>query len=137
MDSGGDPKTWAPLALFNGYSYSKVALLMQKLSAMGVLDNTLIYASSDMGNPALHSTRNVPTVLAGGVNGKFRMGRRLKLQADCPSSNLWCAPGDALFKGSTNNHVLVSIAQAFGVNINTFGTQPTPDLTTGPLAGLV
>ncbi len=46
---------------------------------------TLIYASSDMGNPALHSTRNVPTVLAGGANGKFRMGRRLKMAADCPS----------------------------------------------------
>jgi len=133
----GDPATWALLAKFNGYAYSKVALLMQKLSDLGVLDNTLIYSSSDMGNPALHSTRNVPTVLAGGANGKFRMGRRLKMPADCPSSNLWCAPGDAVFTASTNNHILVSIAQAFGVNINTFGTQPTTDLTTGPLAGLV
>ncbi len=133
----GDPATWALLAKFNGYAYSKVALLMQKLSTMGVLDNTLIYASSDMGNPALHSTRNVPTVLAGGVNGKFRMGRRLKMQADCPASNLWCAPGAPEFKGSTNNHLLVSIAQAFGVNLNTFGTQPTADLTTGVLDGLV
>lgn len=133
----GNPTTWAPLAKFNGYSYSKVALLMQKLSAMGVLDNTLIYASSDMGNPALHSTRNVPTVLAGGVNGKFRMGRRLKLDADCPPSNLWCSPSDATFKASTNNHLLVSIAQAFGVDLNTFGTQPTADLVTGPLPGLV
>lgn len=133
----GDPATWALLGKFNGYAYSKVALLMQKLSAMGVLDNTLIYASSDMGNPALHSTRNVPTVLAGGVNGKFRMGRRLKLPVDCPTSSPWCAPGDPVFKASTNNHLLVSIAQAFGVDINTFGTQPTADLTTGPLAGLV
>ncbi|MES1172348.1 MAG: DUF1552 domain-containing protein [Bacteroidota bacterium] len=132
----GDPATWALLSKFNGYSYSKVALLMQKLAAMGVLDNTIIYSSSDMGNPALHSTRNVPTVLAGGVNGKFRMGRRLKMVADCPTSSPWCAPPDPLFKGSTNNHLLVSIAQAFGVDINTFGTQPTADLTTGPLAGL-
>jgi Protein of unknown function (DUF1552) len=133
----GDPATWALLAKFNGYSYSKVALLMDKLNSMGVLDNTLIYASSDMGNPALHSTRNVPTVLAGGANGKFRMGRRLKLSLDCPTSNLWCSPGDAVFKASTNNHILVSIAQAFGVVVNTFGTQPTADLTTGPLDGLV
>ncbi|MBC8133556.1 MAG: DUF1552 domain-containing protein [Deltaproteobacteria bacterium] len=132
----GNPATWDLLAKFNGYSYSKVALLMQKLAAMGVLENTLIYASSDMGNPALHSTRNVPTVLAGGVNGKFRMGRRVKLIADCPASNLWCSPSDATFKASTNNHLLVSIAQAFGVNLNTFGSQPTAELTTGPLAGL-
>ena len=68
-----------------------------------------------MGNPALHSTRNVPTVLAGGANGKFRMGRRLKVPADCPASNLWCKPSDAAFNGTANNHLLVSIAQAFGV----------------------
>ena len=58
-----------PLAKFNRYSYGKIALFMQKLAAAGVLDNMLIYASSDMGNPALHSTRNVPTVLAGGADG--------------------------------------------------------------------
>ena len=78
-----------PLAKFNRYSYGKIALFMQKLAAAGVLDNTLIYASSDMGNPALHSTRNVPTVLAGGANGtKFRMGRRLKMAADCKTNLL-------------------------------------------------
>ena len=49
-----------PLAKFNRYSYGKIALFMQKLAAAGVLDNVLIYASSDMGNPALHSTRNAP-----------------------------------------------------------------------------
>ena len=132
----GDATTWALLAKFNKYSYGKVALLMQKLDALGVLDNTLIYASSDMGNPARHSTRNVPTILAGGANGKFTMGRRLKLAADCPASNQWCGPGDATFTASSNNHLLVSIAQAFGVSVTTFGTQPTPDLTTGPLPGL-
>jgi Protein of unknown function (DUF1552) len=132
----GDSTTWVNLAKFNRYAYGKVASMMQKLDQMGILDSTLIYTSSDMGNPARHSTRNVPTILAGGANGKFRMGRRLKLPADCPASNLWCAPGDPVFVASTNNHLLVSIAQAFGVNVNTFGTQPTPDLTTGPLAGL-
>ena len=115
-----------PLAKFNRYSYGKVARFMQKLDAVGVLDNMLIYASSDMGNPALHSTRNVPTVLAGGAAGtKFRMGRRLKMPPDC-QTNLWCSPGDAKFKASTNNHLLVSIAQAFGLtDVNSFGTQST------------
>jgi hypothetical protein len=132
----GNPDTWTPLAKFNRYAYSKVALLMQKLDALGVLDNTLIYVTSDMGNPALHSTRNVPTVLAGGANGLFRMGRRLKMMPDCPSSSPWCAPGDTTFKPTTNNHLLVSIAQAFGVNVNTFGTQPDSASTTGALSGL-
>src|SRR6185369_15396854 len=65
----GDPASWVALAKFNRYSYGKIALFMQKLAAANVLDNVLLYASSDMGNPALHSTRNAPTVLAGGAVG--------------------------------------------------------------------
>ena len=133
----GSPDTWVPLAKFNRYSYGKIARLMQRLDALGALDSTIIYASSDMGNPALHSTRNVPTLLAGGVNGLFRMGRRLKVQPDCPSTSPWCAPGDANFKAITNSRLLVSIAQAFGVQLTSFGTQPDATLTAGALDGLV
>ncbi|MGK4002408.1 DUF1552 domain-containing protein [Sorangium sp. So ce1036] len=132
----GNPSTWVPLAKFNRYSYSKIARLMQRLDALGVLDSTLIYASSDMGNPALHSTRNVPTLLAGGANGKFRMGRRIKLKADCPPDSPWCGEADATFTPVTNSRILVSIAQAFGVEIDSFGSQPDPKLTTGALSEL-
>jgi len=134
--TGGTPSSWALLATFNRYVYGKVARLMDKLTAYGVVDSTLVYASGEMGNPALHSTRNVPTVLGGGVNGKFRMGRRLKAPADCPPSNLACKPGDPEFNGTANNHLLVSIARVFGVPIDTFGTQPNAADKNGPLAGL-
>jgi hypothetical protein len=133
----GDPKTWLPLAKFNRYSYSKIARLMQKLDALGALDNTLIYVASDMGNPALHSCQNVPTILAGGAGGKFRMGRHLRLGQDCSDGTPWCAPGDMLFSGVSNNHLLVSIAQAFGVQVDTFGTQVEAKHMTGALSGLV
>jgi hypothetical protein len=130
----GAPATWAPLAKFNRYSMGNVAKLMQKLDALGVLDSTLIYVTSDMGNPALHSTRNVPTLLAGGVNGKFRMGRRLNVGLDCPTTNVWCnAP---VINTVTNSKILVAIAQAFGDDTNSFGTQPDPALTTGALSNL-
>lgn len=132
--AAGDPASWLPLASFNRYSYAKIARLMQKLDALGALDSTLIYASSDMGNPALHSTRNVPTLLAGGANGRFRMGRRIRLAPDCPPNNEWC--GEDIKVNSTNNHLLVSIAQAFGVEVESFGTQPDPALTTGGLSEL-
>lgn len=132
----GVPSTWLPLAKFNRYAYSKVARLMQKLDALGALDSTLIYVTSDMGNPALHSTQNVPTVLAGGVNGKFRMGRRLKMKPDCPADSPWCGPNDAVFTPVTNSKLLVAIAQAFGIDIDQFGTQPDPALVTGALSGL-
>jgi hypothetical protein len=131
----GDPASWIPLAKMNRYSFGKVARLMQKLDELGILDSTLIYVSSDMGNAGtLHSTRNVPTVLAGGANGKFRMGRRIALAADCPPSGSdWCSP----MVEKTNNHLLVSIAQAFGQSdVESFGTQPEPALTTGELTEL-
>lgn len=128
----GDAATWIPLAQLNKYNYGQIARLMQKLDEYGVLDSTLIYASSDMGNPALHSSRNVPTLLAGGVNGRFRMGRRLLTAYDCPADNVWCDP----YEATPNNRLLVSIAQAFGVEIDAFGTQPN-GADQGTLDGLV
>jgi hypothetical protein len=65
------------------------------------------------------------------------MGRRLKVAADCPPSNLACKPGDPEFNGTANNHILVSIARAFGATIDSFGTQPSAADNTGPLAGLL
>lgn len=133
----GNPTTWLPLAQINRYNFGQIARLMQRLDAFGLLDSTLIYASSDMGNPQLHSTRNVPTLLAGGANGKFRMGRRLRLARDCPEASPWCQSGEPAYQGVTNNHVLVSILQAFGVEEDSFGSQPDAADTTGALDGLI
>lgn len=133
---GGDPSSQQLLAKLNKYYYGKLARLMQKLDAFGALDNTLIYMTSDMGNPALHSTLNTPTVLAGGAGGRFRMGRRLRQPWQCPDSDIWCSETAADFQATSNNHLLVSIAQAFGVDVNQFGTQTDPKHSTGPLSGL-
>jgi hypothetical protein len=131
----GDPETWKLLARFNRYAYGKVARLMQRLDASGILDSTLIYASSDMGNPAAHSTRNVPTVLAGGANGKLRMGRRLKFRSDCPPGPTCDRTSDD-YETQPNNRVLVSIAQAFGAEVDAFGRQNQYASSIGPLPGL-
>ena len=132
----GSPSTWLPLARFNRYSYGKIARLMMRLDQFGVLDSSLIYASSDMGDPAQHSTRNVPSLIAGGANGRFRMGRRIRIADDCPASNGWCQEGDPVNTTVSNNKILVAIAQAFGVQIDSFGTQPNSDNTTGALSEL-
>jgi uncharacterized protein DUF1552 len=134
--NSGSVSTQQVLATLNKYYYGKLARLMQKLDALGALDSTLIYMTSDMGNPALHSTLNTPTVLAGGAGGKFRMGRRLRQNWQCPASDIWCAESAPDFQATSNNHLLVSIAQAFGVDTNQFGTQSDPKNSTGPLSGL-
>jgi hypothetical protein len=136
LASTGTPSTWLPLAKYNKYVYGKVARLMQKLDALGALDGVLIYVTSELGNPSLHSSDAVPTVLAGGVNVPFRFGRRLKLAVDCARPNDSCMSRDPKYANGANNHLLVSIAQAFGVNVNTFGNGVDSTFTTGPLSGL-
>ena len=131
----GDPTTWKPLAKFNRYAYGKVARLMQRLDESGILDSTLLYVSSDMGNPAAHSTRNVPTLLAGGANGKLRMGRRLKFRTDCPLGTD-CDKTGSDYETQPNNRVLVSIARAFGAELDAFGRQNQYASSIGPLPGL-
>jgi hypothetical protein len=136
LSTQGNAATWLPLAKYNKYVYGKVARLMQKLDAMGALNSVLIYSTSELGNPSLHSSATVPTVLAGGAGVPFRFGRRLKLATDCAPPNDSCMARDAKFASGANNHLLVSIAQAFGVNIDSFGKGPSAAFTTGALAGL-
>ena len=124
----GRPETWLPLARQNRYAYSKVARLLQRLDEQDLLGDTVVYVSSDMGDPARHSSSSVPTLLAGGA---FAGGRHLVLEhgavAGSASKNkAACA----------NNHLLVSICNAFGVPVDRFGRAKNPEIVTGALAGL-
>jgi hypothetical protein len=132
----GDATTWLPLAKYNKYVYGKVARLLQKLDERGALDSTLVYVTSEMGNPAAHSSASAPTVLVGGKNVPFRFGRRLQVTPDCSPPNDSCNPRDTKFANGANNHLLVSIAQAFGVEVDTFGVRSDPAFTAGALSGL-
>jgi hypothetical protein len=132
----GDPTTWLPLARYNKYVHGKVARLMQKLDEAGALDSTLIYVTSELGNPSLHSSAAVPTLLAGGVNVPFRFGRRLQISPDCNPPNDSCQIRAAEYASGANNHLLVSIAQAFGVETDSYGKGADSTFTTGALSGL-
>jgi hypothetical protein len=131
----GNPETWKPLATFNRHCYGKVARLLQRLDEAGAVDSTLVYATSDMGNPATHSTRNVPTVLAGGLNGELRMGRRLRYRTDCPPGTA-CDPKGSDYETVPSNRLLVSLARAFGAELEAYGTQPEYELSAGALPEL-
>ena len=65
------------------------------------------------------------------------MGRRLKMKPDCSGDSPWCGENDATFQPVPNSKLLVSIAQAFGQEVDKFGTQPDPALTSGALSELV
>jgi len=118
----GTPSSWERLALQNRHSYTQVARLAQRLDEAGVLDDTLVYVSSDMGDPARHSSRNVPTLILGG-GGRFETGRYLDLRR---------ADGE----GVPNNRILVSICQAFGVPVERFGHSADAGIVSGKLDAL-
>jgi hypothetical protein len=144
MSKEGDANSWEPLTRINTYSFGKTARLMQRLSELGALDSTLIYTSASMGDPSQHSPLNVPTLLAGGANKKIRMGRRIRLRDDCIHTTQaftlpWAPPCADHSSDDTrvfNNKLLVSIAQAFGVQVDSFGTQADGGVTHGALSEL-
>lgn len=118
--NGGDPASWDALGAQNRHTYGQIARLLQRLDEAGVLADTVVLAQSDMGDPARHSSRDVPTLLAGGCGGRFTLGRYI----DVRSSK---QPGTLV----PNNRLLVSIARAFGVETNTFGTSGNVSTVTG------
>jgi hypothetical protein len=77
-----------------------------------LLDRTLVFFSSNLGNASSHSTRNLPVLLA---VGGFRHGQHLAFNANNPPplSNLY-----------------VSMLQRLGINADRFGS------STGTLTGL-
>lgn len=128
----GDPGSWDRLAVVQRYNYATMASFMKNLHDTGVLDDTLIYVSTDMGEPNIHDSSNTPMLILGGAGGKFRMGRRLKMKDNCPGNARSCDQQQLV----PQNQVLVSIANAFGVAIDAYGTAPDPKLTQGPFTAL-
>jgi hypothetical protein len=94
---------------------------MQRLDEAGVLNDTLVYATSDMGDPARHSSRNVPTLLCGSSKVVPKLGKYFDFR---PHKKQGLLP---------HNRLLVSICQAFGVETDRFGNSANTDTVTGTL----
>jgi hypothetical protein len=62
------------------------------------------------------------------------MGRRLKFRSDCPLGT-WCDVEGSDYETQPNNRLLVSIAQAFGVELVDYGNQPLAEFASGTLPG--
>jgi hypothetical protein len=75
----------------------------------------------------------VPYVLAGSAGGKLRTGRYLSLKADCPPGRRDCE-GERVVVPV--NRLLVSIAQMFGQELDSFGETIDPEHARGALEGL-
>lgn len=118
----GTPESWRKLALQNHYSYGKVARLVARLDEADVLDSTVLLTASDMGDPARHSSRQVPTLLLAGAAFPIKTGRYLDLRH-----------GKNLQEGVPNNRLLVSLARLFGAEVERFGESRATSLLSGHL----
>jgi hypothetical protein len=103
----------------NAWIVSQLAYLLDQLAAKRdpdgsrLLDNTIVYFASEMGEGSTHSKKDLPIVVCGGGRGTVRKGRLL----DRP--------------GQGNGNVLLALMRAMGVTIDTFGngfTQSLPGL---------
>ena len=82
-----------------------------------LLDNTLIFSTSEQANGTTHRHDNMPYLLLGKAGGELPSKRWLRYSGNEPHNNL-----------------LVSLLNLMGVEAKTFGN---PDWCTGPLKGLV
>jgi hypothetical protein len=103
------------------WSYEQQAYLMKRLDEIPegdgtVLDHTLILSISEFGHSPAHDYRSLPIILCGDAGGYLKSGRFLQVD------------------GQPHNDVLVTVANAMGVDTATFGD---PTLCQGgPLASL-
>ncbi len=97
------------LVKINKWYCEQVAYLAQRLDETPepggtgtLLDNTTIVWTNELGKGNSHTLDNIPFVMVGGGLG-FQMGRSID------------------FKGQPHNRLLLSLAQAFGHDLKTFG----------------
>jgi hypothetical protein len=81
------------------YHVTKLAEFVGKLQETKdgdgtLLDRSLIYFGSGMGNGNAHDRNNPPVLLMGGANGKLKGNRAIKVEDKVPTANLLLTMGD-------------------------------------------
>jgi Protein of unknown function (DUF1552) len=116
-----DATAKAKLVAINTFYAKQFAYLLGKLDSVkesngSLLDNSLVLWVNELAKGNVHSHNPLPVVMAGKCGGAIKTGRYLKLPQSQPHNNL-----------------LVSVANAMGVPLTTFGN---PAYCTGPLSAL-
>lgn len=92
---GGDPEKQALLQTINTWEVEILGDLLRRLDAVeeadgtSLLDNTLVYFSSEIADGDSHQHVDLPVLLAGGFGGAVRTGRYLDLGEERPLADLY------------------------------------------------
>jgi hypothetical protein len=100
----------------NTFYVQRFAYLMGKLKAAtegdsNVLNNSIVYFTSEFGNAHLHDMRNVPMVVAGKAGGKFKTGQHIVYPL---------APGDGMGVDGRGNRDDVQLARLHLTTLHAF-----------------
>lgn len=85
------------------YLIDSLLALPDPVTGAPLLDSTVVLWAKELGDSRMHVCQGVPWVMAGSGNGYFRPGRLVDLS------------------GTTHDQVLTAIANAFGVEIDSYG----------------
>ena len=145
-----DPQKHQAMTDYLSHHSAQVSRLVSLLEATpdtdgrSVMDNTLIVWGSELGN-GWHGYQNYCPVIIGG-DWQFRPGRYLYLPHETPINILvppsLSASGYSQTSGRPHQHLLVSVAQAMGVETNHIGLEEVQGQTgervmcTGPIPEL-
>ncbi len=90
---GDTPEGIAKYAKLTTYHVSKLAEFVGKLQATSdgdgtLLDRSLLYFGSGMGNGNAHDRNNPPVIMIGGANGRLKGNRSIVVEKKEPTANL-------------------------------------------------
>jgi hypothetical protein len=93
------PEGIAKYAKLTTYHVSKLAEFVGKLQATAdgdgtLLDRSVLYFGSGMGNGNAHDRNNPPAILLGGANGRLKGDRHIAVTDKAPTANLLLALAD-------------------------------------------
>jgi hypothetical protein len=96
---GDKPEGIEKYARITTYQMVKLAEFLGKLQATqsgdsNLLDSSLIYWGSGMGNANVHDRHNPPAILLGGANGRVKGNRHIVSKENEPTANLLLAMAD-------------------------------------------
>jgi hypothetical protein len=138
---GGDPVKLAGIQKVNTFYATQFASLLGKLAAAtdadgsSVLDNCAIIFTSEFGDGDDHYHYDLPVVVAGRAGGAFATGRHIHYASTPDSGAGAIATARRADKPLAN--LYISIMQAFGLDVSTFGSvDGTTPYGTGPLTEL-
>jgi hypothetical protein len=117
---GTDPLKKHAKDVIDNWQVSQLAYLLTQMKAISepggtMLDNVVVFYSSDVADPNRHNQDNMPVIVAGRAGGAFKTGRHIK----------------SAIAGRTTGDLFLTILSAFGIQQSTFG-----DFGKNPLGGL-